>query len=195
MLGLVTSALEEAFRAHAWGTRRLLEFCRDLSTEKLNVPGSERDRTAYTILELANHLVSADAGYVGYLTGARPGWSLEVNDALGMHGDGSQTYEPGTSRKLLDVDDLLERSAEIALTWETYLQTGDDTERLVVLDDGTFECRASVVVAHALHHGDLHREQICSALARLGLEPPDLQPWEYALDTGRARFLSEASPG
>jgi len=68
----------------------------------------------------------------------------------------------------------------------------DDAERLVMLDEGTFECRAGVIVAHALHHGDLHREQICSILRRIGLEPPDLQPWEYAIDKGRARFVSSA---
>ena len=84
------------------------------------------------------------------------------------------------------------RSARLAGLWETYLESGDDAERLVMLDEGTFECRAGVIVAHALHHGDLHREQICSILRRIGLEPPDLQPWEYAVDKGRARFVSSA---
>ncbi len=93
------------------------------------------------------------------------------------------------------MDALLERSAKLAGLWETYLETSDDAERLVLLDEGTFECRAGVVVAHALHHGDLHREQICSILRRQGLEPPDLQPWEYAIDKGRARFLAAAQPG
>ena len=93
------------------------------------------------------------------------------------------------------MDTLLERSAKLAGLWETYLKKSDDAERLVLLDEGTFECRAGVVAAHALHHGDLHREQICSILRRQGLEPPDLQPWEYAIDKGRARFIAATQPG
>jgi uncharacterized damage-inducible protein DinB len=93
------------------------------------------------------------------------------------------------------MDALLERSAKLAGLWETYLKTDDDAERLVLLDQGTFECRAGVVVAHALHHGDLHREQICSIVRGQRMEPPDLQPWEYAIDKGRARFITAAQPG
>src|SRR5260370_37001128 len=38
MLARVNGALEEAFRAHSWATRRLLEFCQALTPEQL-APG------------------------------------------------------------------------------------------------------------------------------------------------------------
>lgn len=164
-------ALEEAFRAHAWATRRLLEFCKDLSATQLAATNAT---THWSILGTFTHLVSADGYYVGSLSGIGrpvPAWNE-------------------SEEQIWAIDVLLERSARLAGMWASYLQAGDNSERLVVLDEGTFECRASIVVAHALHHGDLHREQICSVLRRLGLEPPDLQPWEYALDNGRARFLT-----
>jgi uncharacterized damage-inducible protein DinB len=47
------------------------------------------------------------------------------------------------------------------------------------------EVRAGVIVAQALHHGNAHREQICAILTSLGIEPPDIQPWECAWATGR----------
>jgi len=177
MLTRVNGALEEAFRAHSWATRRLLEFCKELTPEQL--AAGRNDATGWSILETFSHLVSADGYYVGTLDGSGrpvPRWNEPDEPAWGM-------------------DALLERSAKLAGLWETYLETSDDAERLVLLDEGTFECRAGVVVAHALHHGDLHREQICSILRRQGLEPPDLQPWEYAIDKGRARFLAAAQPG
>jgi uncharacterized damage-inducible protein DinB len=170
-------ALEEAFRAHAWATRQLLEFCQDLTPEQL--AAARNDATGWSILQTFTHLVSADGYYVGTLDGSGrpvPRWNEDADPAWGM-------------------DALLERSARLADLWKAYLETDDDADRLVVLDNGTFECRAGVVVAHALHHGDLHREQICSILRRLGLEPPDLQPWEYALDKSRARFVEPAQPG
>ena len=177
MLKRVNGALEEAFRAHSWATRRLLEFCQDLTAEQL--AAGRNDATGWSILETFSHLVSADGYYVGTLAGSGrplPRWN--------------ETDEPAW-----EMDLLLERSAKVAGLWETYLMTVDDADRLVLLDQGTFECRAGVVVAHALHHGDLHREQICSILRRMGLEPPDLQPWEYAIDKGRARFVEAAPPG
>jgi len=174
MLRRMDGALEEAFRAHSWATRRLLEFCQKLTPEQL--AAGRNDATGWSILETFSHLVSADGYYVGTLSGSGrpvPKWNESEEPAWGM-------------------DALVERSARLAGLWETYLKTGDDAERLVMLDEGTFECRAGVIVAHALHHGDLHREQICSIVRRIGLEPPDLQPWEYAVDNGRARFVSPA---
>jgi uncharacterized damage-inducible protein DinB len=173
----VMGALEEAFRAHAWATRRLLEFCQGMTPEQL--AEGRNEATGWSILQTFTHLVSADGYYVGSLAGTGrpvPRWNESEDPAW-------------------DINTLLERSAKLAGLWEAYLQTADDAERLVLLDEGTFECRAGVIVAHALHHGDLHREQICSIVRRLGLEPPDLQPWEYAADKGRARFVTAAEPG
>jgi len=177
MLTRMNGALEEAFRAHSWATRRLLEFCQDLTPEQLEA--GRNDATGWSILETFTHLVSADGYYVGTLAGSGrpvPRWDESAHSAWA-------------------VDVLRERSAKVATLWEAYLQIADDADQLVLMDAGTFECRAGVIVAHALHHGDLHREQICSIIRRIGLEPPDLQPWEYALDKGRARFVEASQPG
>ena len=169
-------ALEEAFRAHAWATRRLLEFCQGLTPEQLGA--ARNDATGWSITQTLTHLVSADGYYVGTLSGSErpvPRWNEEEDPAWPM-------------------DALRERSDRLAGLWDAYLKTPDDADRLVLLDAGTFECRAGVVVAHALHHGDLHREQVCSIVRRQGLEPPDLQPWEYATEKGRARFIEAPQP-
>ena len=166
-------ALEEAFRAHDWANRKLLEFCEVLSAEQLAARNSV---TRWSVLQTFTHVVSADGYYLSSLMGAGrivPAWD-EDKDAT------------------WSIDDLRERAAKVAAAWESYLKTGDDSDRLLVIDGGTFECRAGVLVAQALHHGVLHREQICEIARGLGLEPPDLQVWEYATDSGRARFLEAA---
>ena len=176
MLRGVSSSLDDAFRAHAWSTRRLVEFCGDLSGEQLAAVSSV---TSWSILGTFTHLVSADGYYVGSLTGEGrpvPRWDESADDSW-------------------DIDSIAQRAELVAALWEAYLQKADDVDRLVVIDSGTFEVRAGVIVAHALHHGDLHREQICAIVRGLGLEPPDLQPWEYALDNGRARFVTAAGAG
>ena len=139
-LGLMNGLLEEAFRAHAWATRRLLDFCAELTPDQL--AAGRNDATGWSILQTFTHLVSADGYYIGSLTGGArpvPRWNEDEDPAW-------------------DMDALREHSAKLAGLWETYLRTGDDSERLVVIDNGTFECRGGVLVAHALSHGDLHRE-------------------------------------
>ena len=172
----MNGALEEAYRAHAWATRRLLDFCRGLTAEQL--AAGHNDATGWTIPQTLTHLVSADGYYVGTLSGSGrpvPRWNEDEDPAW-------------------STEDLVERSARLAGLWDAYLKLPDDADRLVMLDNGTFECRAGVVAAHALHHGDLHREQVCSIIRGLGVEPPDLQTWEYAVDEGRARFVTPAQP-
>lgn len=170
----MNGGLEEAYRAHAWATRRLLDFCNELTAEQL--AAGRNDATGWSILQTLTHLVSADGYYIGLLSGSPrpvPRWNEDEDPAWEM-------------------DALLERSDKLAELWQSYLKTADDADRLILMDNGTFESRAGVIVAHGLHHGDLHREQVCSILRGQGLEPPDLQPWEYATEQGRARFV-EAS--
>ncbi len=39
--------------------------------------------------------------------------------------------------------------------------------------------------AQALHHGTDHRSQICTALTRLGVEPPNIDVWVFGKEAGR----------
>lgn len=41
------------------------------------------------------------------------------------------------------------------------------------------EVQSSIPIVQALHHGTLHRGQVCAILTGLGIEPPDLQVWTY----------------
>jgi uncharacterized damage-inducible protein DinB len=58
---------------------------------------------------------------------------------------------------------------EAGQLWEGLLAEPDDPERGVVDDDGALEVRAGVIFAQALHHGNAHREQICTTLTSLGV--------------------------
>jgi len=157
--------LTEAFRHGAWATKTLIAACRDLSSEQLRRPA----RGFGSILATLNHVVLSDGGYAAILTGIRPAWAT----------DGSETG---------DIDQLEARADETARLWEELLSKPLDAERLLLLDEGEYECHAAVVVAQALHHACAHREQVRAGLADLGVKPPDLQPWEYAVQAGRAQW-------
>jgi uncharacterized damage-inducible protein DinB len=160
--------LHEAFRHGAWATKTLIATCRDLSTEQLKCPS----RGFGSILATLNHVVLSDAGYAAILTGVRPAWAS----------DGNETD---------DLDQLEARVDETARLWEQFPDEPVDAERLLILDAGEYECYAAVVVAQALHHANAHREQIRAGLAVLGVRPPDLQPWAYAVETGSAHWRTD----
>lgn len=157
--------LREAFRHGAWATRTLIAACRGLSAEQLRRPA----RGFGSILATLNHVVLSDAGYAAILTGARPAWA----------GDDQVTD---------DLDQVETRADETARLWERLLAGPLDADRLLSLDGGSYECSAALVVVQALHHGCAHREQVRAGLEDLGVRPPDLQPWAYADETGRARW-------
>jgi uncharacterized damage-inducible protein DinB len=163
----MNDVLVDTIRHHNWATRRVLAFCRerDLTDEQLDASAIG----AYgSIRATLNHIVSSDASYLRQLL--------------------------GSETRLIDVPqdaDLaaLEKGAEALETfWEKLLVQPIDVERVVIVDDGSNEVEAGVFLAQSFNHGNLHREQVCAMLTSLGIEPPDLQAWEYAWTTGRLRI-------
>ena len=156
----------EAFRHHAWSNQALITASTALSREQLTRPGTATG-TDRGILSILNHIVISDRGYVSR-RGDRPRWAE----------DGEETD---------DLRELERRARGNAGAWERYVSDGLEARRRIILDDGAYEAEISVLVVQALHHGNVHREQISSILTSLGVEPPDIQAWAYAEATGHAR--------
>jgi len=158
----VNEALLEAFRHNGWATRQLLAACRGLSEEQLTSPSTG---TFGGILATFNHIVRSDGRYLRRMAGSAPSWVDSDESA--------------------DLDQLDARVEEAQQLWEQLLSEPVDAERVILVGEGASGVRAGVIVAQALHHGNAHREQICAILTGLGIEPPDVQAWGYALATGR----------
>lgn len=158
-------ALLEAFRHSGWATELIIEACKQLSPEQLAAPGLGGFGG---IIETLGHLVWSDGHYLRALT----------EDA------------PGTFEDTSDLDVLLARWRESQQAWDRFLSAPVDADRLLLHDEGTYEAQASVSIVQALHHASVHREQVSAMLTAMGVETPDLEPWEWALVAGRARFLT-----
>lgn len=158
--------LIEAFRHSAWAKERLIAACGSLSPEELRrpAPGS-----VGSILATLNHLVITDANYLARLDDGPPAWLDQEEEN--------------------DLSKLLTLAQETADRWQRLLREPVDGERIVTLDKGAYETHAGVVVVQALHHVSIHGEQVCASLTALGIEPPDVQPWALADETGRSRWL------
>ena len=179
----MNDSLRYLWRHNSWASRTLLDRCKTLTIEQLSAPAA----ASYgSIIETLRHLVMTDAAYLHSLGGVQTSWLADHQRALG---EIPEPWHEGP-REDGDLDELQRRVDETDRLWETFL-SGEafDTERVCVLDGGTYECPAGIVMAQVFHHGSLHREQICAALTALGTEPPDIQPFALADEAGLSRFV------
>ncbi|MFD2077639.1 Uncharacterized damage-inducible protein DinB (forms a four-helix bundle) [Actinopolymorpha cephalotaxi] len=158
--------LFDAVRHNAWATRQLIAFCQaqDLTREQL--VDANGVGTFGGILATLHHIVICDGSYVRRLAQRELEW----------------VDQPLTG---VDLATIADWAGDAERVWEDVLAGPIDVERAVVIDDGLRECRAGIFVAQALNHANHHREQVCAVLTGLGIQPPDVQAWEYAWATGR----------
>jgi uncharacterized damage-inducible protein DinB len=115
-------------------------------------------------------MVADDWFYLGVLTGHRPALASDPH-----------TMDMGELSAAIDV---------LGTGWEGLLAGNLDPDtmvREVDPDDGfQRDTTLGIHLAQALHHGNEHRAQICTALTVLGVEPPALSVFKFALETGRS---------
>ena len=163
--------LDDAFGHHVWATIQLIDACLALSEEQLatTVPG-----TYGSILDTMRHLVGGDAGYLYVLSQGRVSEIAEAEE-------GRMT--------LADLRAVMKRNAPI---WSTVLAQDIDPDTIVARsrDDGTDSLvPVGVRLAQVVHHGTDHRSQVCTALTTLGIEPPEIDAWDYAAQGGRVTVV------
>ncbi len=158
--------LRDLVAHHNWATRQLLGYCRQLDDATLatSVPG-----TYGSVIDTLRHLINAEGSYLYRLTGAwaeRP-WAMD---------------EPA------DLATLTARAGLLATALEHFAAgdwDGDRPHEARGPGGERFEVAAGVWLTQTIHHANEHRAHVCSVLGALGLEPPDVSAWGYALATGR----------
>ncbi len=164
--------LRDAFAHHVWATLRLIDACLPLSEEQLAtaVPG-----TYGSILDTVRHLVGGDSGYLFVVGGGR----TQPIEEEGMG--------------LAELRTVVEANGA---GWSTVLEGELDPDAILVRhrDDGSeFHAPRGVRLAQVLHHGTDHRSQICTALTTLGVEPPEIDVWDFAWEQGRVQEVPPPS--
>jgi uncharacterized damage-inducible protein DinB len=168
-------ALLESFRRNAWANSTLIAACTDLTDDQLDAttPG-----TFGNPIRTLRHIVGTEGWFIELLTGELPAW------AEGMRKAG--------------LDELDRAAAEAAAFWERLVLEGFDPDRPVhEYDpdrDRTTTVPASLITTLAVYHGSEHRAQVCTVLASIGVEPPELDAWRYAEEAGRSRVAQGPPP-
>ena len=152
-------------RHDVWATQTLLERCRSLTNEQLqlNAPG-----TYGTIQKTFAHIVRANEGY------------------LNTYGLIPQPFIELTA----PVEEIASRLARVRDAVEQLFKSKDlDFDRRIRDERRKADLELWVPLAQFSHHGSDHRSQICTILTLNSLDVPDLDVWAYAVAEGSfARF-------
>lgn len=154
------SVLLELVRHKTWATLKVIELCQTLSPERLEAvpPGSHASPLA-----LLRHLVLNDINYFRVVAGeAQPPASPDA-----------------------DLAELAERFAELAPKWETLALSQEAADREITTPLGI--TLGVAPIAQSIHHADVHRAHVLSALGAQGIKVPELDVWDYGTIQGFVR--------
>jgi uncharacterized damage-inducible protein DinB len=162
----MTSLLKDAFGHHVWATLYLIDACAALEPQQLD---SSAPGTYGSILQTLRHLVGSDCSY------------------LSVTSDGRRSMIDADEMDLSQLRAVMEENGGL---WSSLLEDDLDADGWQVRhrpDGSETHATLGIRLAQALHHGTDHRSQVCTALTLLGIEPPDIDAWEYGIAQGRVR--------
>lgn len=167
--------LHRQMQHDTWATEKLIERCRKLTPEQLELttPG-----TYGTIRATLQHIVSSDEGYLVRLQGKV------------LHEVPFRANDPAT------LDDIATHLTHVKAAVER-LFSGPPIDPGRVIPDTPLrlagaprvEMAAWAPATQLIYHGVDHRSQIDTILSAHGLETIDLQVWPYAAELGATRRI------
>lgn len=153
-----TDTLTTLFSHHLWANLRLLEHCKSLTSDQLSasIPGSYS-----SIYETWHHIVTSEQSYFSRISTGKP--YVRPADA-----------PPITMDEMAEV---LRATGTGLIEWASKVQADDTVE---VNWEGTpRDVPKTIILTQIINHATEHREQIKAIMTEIGIEPPDLQGWQY----------------
>jgi uncharacterized damage-inducible protein DinB len=152
-------AIEAVFHQNVWANLKVIEACEGLDDAVLDatVPG-----TYGSIRATLTHLVRAEAGYYGRLTGEqfdRSAWGEAV--PLEQLKEAARWTGEGLMRAAVRV----QPSDTLTVQW----------------DGEPVEFPAPIILVQAINHATEHRAHIATILTQQGITPPDIDGWSYMM--------------
>jgi len=152
------TTLVELIRYNNWANAQVFAACQKLAADQLAAaaPG------AYgTIRDTLEHIIRAEASYVGRLTSDRPQPSFRWEDQPAL-------------------DDIFAFAGQVAGALLDAIQRIPPTHIVHEEEDGsTVDYQARALFIQVINHGIEHRTNITTILSGLGLPAPEVDGWGY----------------
>jgi uncharacterized damage-inducible protein DinB len=153
-----TDSLTTLFRHHLWANLRLLERCAELSDEQLDATISG---AFGSIRDTLQHVVTSEQSYFSRISTGLP-----------------RSYPDDAPR--LSIAEMVESARTTGqglVEWAPKVQAGDSVE--VDWEGTPREVPKAIILTQVINHATEHRAQVMAIMTQLGVEPPDLQSWQY----------------
>lgn len=145
-------------RHHLWANLQLLKCCAGLNREQLDATMVGAFGSIYVTLV---HITNSERSYFSRIS-------------TGKRYDRPENAAPMT---LAEMEVSLRETGTGLIEWAPKIKPQDVVE--VDWDGVPRATPKTILLSQALFHAAEHREQIKSILTQSGVEPPDLQGWEY----------------
>ena len=150
--------LTTLYSHHLWANLCLFEACATLSPEQLaaSIPGSYG-----SIRDTMEHIVTSEQSYFSRIS------------------TGKRLHRPDDTPPMTmdDMMNSLRRTGSGLIEWASKVQADDVVE--IDWDGVMRDVPKTILLTQVINHATEHREQIKAIMTELGIEPPDLQGWEY----------------
>jgi uncharacterized damage-inducible protein DinB len=153
--------LQRIFRHNSWANKLIMEACRDLTEDQLHVG------VAGTYGELGATLAHLAAGEAGYV------WRFDQDPDRFQWDEDDPVPSVATLAKVLEQTGA--RFVELAAA------TPDDQILSYMVEGEQRTWPAWVILGQVIDHGREHRSHAATVLTQLGIEPPDIDMWSYAM--------------
>ena len=153
-----TDTLTMLFRHHLWSNLRLLERCADLTPDQLQATMVGAYGSIYVTLQ---HIVLSEKSYFTRIS-------------TGKRFDRPQNLPDLSISAMIEAARV---TGEGLIEWASKVRADDMVE--VDWDGVPRDVPKTILLTQALNHATEHREQIKAIMTQIGVEPPDLQAWEY----------------
>ena len=156
----------DLYKHHLWANLSLLDACEQLPDEELDAGATG---TYGAIRDTLVHLFAAEGRYLASMTGS---------------GGAPDALKEGTFPGIAELKRRARASGEELIGLAEKVTSNE----VIRVERGgqRFEIPISIFFAQAINHGTEHRAHICTALTQHGVEPPNLDVWQY-LRSGAAR--------
>lgn len=154
----LNDTLTTLYSHHLWANLQLFEQCAKLSPEQLNA----RIAGSYgTVFETLHHIVMSEQSYFSRIS-------------IGRRVVRPETELPMTFPEMIE---SLKKTGEGLIEWAGKVQATDTVE--IDWDGTPRNVPKTILLTQVINHATEHREQVKAILTELGIEPVDLQGWEY----------------
>lgn len=153
-----TDTLTTLFSHHLWANLRLLERCAALTEEQLEATLSGTYGSIHATLQ---HIVRAEQAYFSRISTGQPLPS-------------SADAPPMTIAEMME---SARTTGEGLVEWAAKVQAGDTVQ--IDWEGTPRDVPKAIILTQVINHATEHRAQITAILTQLGIEPPDLQGWQY----------------